>query len=704
MHGGDMLICIKAIVDALAANGDTPLHMAMKLSDENQCLIITKHLVEASCSPCGLDADDRPPLHIAVVRGLVSVVEYLLSKHVPLPSRILFAALQATPLKRVEMIRLLISRGANVYVLNPAGDTLLHVAVRSLDRSLCLEIAEILIDSGCNPSVYNLRGETPFHIAARQGYHDVAIYLLLFGPSSGFLSLLHPEASTEVATLRSLIGNTDGLRLTLEDEERMSEAIRQFLDDEDECLELAKCFIGAAGNLFARCSGNATLFDIAVAQGFTRVVEYLVSVAVPLPSKVLFTALRHRLGVVPFLIAKRADLNGQEDNGDTLLHVAISTLQRAKCCETVMFLVEAGSPISSVNHAGVQPIQIAISRGFNSVVEYLLSRPFPDEAPLPPSLVHDALRHPYSSGMLQLLLAHEINVSCAAPNGDHPLHIVLKLSKQNECLALTQVLVGAGSSFVASDAAGKMPLHIAITRGLSSVVDYLLSRDVPLPSDILSYTLHSQFTGHNYWWRPVLTSLIKKGANLHTRDASGNTLIHDAMGLTTEYLCLEAIKILVDAGCNPSIPNSEGEVPIRYAVSGGRATVVDYLLSRTHSFPPDILLTALEGRNAFHEEVLKMVSSLVRNGADVCVFAPNGDTTLHIALACEKQWFKYFGGDKCLLDVVKVLVQAGCDLDARDTRGCTPFEVAMAMGYLDVAMYLNPLPPPMPGCLDPYTL
>ncbi|KAH0839350.1 hypothetical protein J3R83DRAFT_32 [Lanmaoa asiatica] len=59
--------CPYVIVNPLAANGDTPLHIAMRLSGENQCLSITELLVEAGCSPCDLNADDKPPIHVAVV-------------------------------------------------------------------------------------------------------------------------------------------------------------------------------------------------------------------------------------------------------------------------------------------------------------------------------------------------------------------------------------------------------------------------------------------------------------------------------------------------------------------------------------------------------------------------------------------------------------------------------------------------------------
>ena len=179
-------------MNAVASNGDTPLHLAMKLSDENQCLVLTKLLVEAGCSPREPNGVDKPPIQIAVTRGFLSVVEFLLSQDVPLPQRVLFAALQATVTKRVEMVRLLISKGAKVDVLNSNDDSLLHVTMRSPDRSTCLEIAKILIDVGCNPLNHNLNmgDETPLCIAAKQGYYEVANYMILLSSPLGAAFLL----------------------------------------------------------------------------------------------------------------------------------------------------------------------------------------------------------------------------------------------------------------------------------------------------------------------------------------------------------------------------------------------------------------------------------------------------------------------------------------------------------------------------------
>ena len=768
----------------------------MRLSDENQCLVITKLLIEAGCSPCELDADDKPPIHAAVARGFVSVVEYLLSRDVPLPSRILFAALQIIVVKRVEMIRLLVSKGANVHLFNPDGDALLHITMRSLDRSVCLEIAEILIDVGCNPLARNSSGETPLHIAAKQGYHEIINYLILFSSSSDISSLLRDDPAVRALTIRSLIGNTDGLRMSPEQEARVMQVVRQFLDDEDKCLEWTKIFVSAAGGHFACSSGNAVLIAIAVRRAFGKVVEYLISKAVPLPSAILFTALRSQPSMIPFLVCGGADVHVREEDGGTLLHAAISKLEGAQCLPTTRILVEAGcdpfarnianrQPIHiaisrgfesvvgyllsygfhaeaplppdllftalqchgrkklstiqllvdhgvDVSHlapneghllhtvlesigvqedeylqitkllceagcnffapdaSGNKPLHIAISRGFKSVVEYLLSHGFNAEAPLPPDLLFAALRCREKHSMIQFLVYHGVDVSQLALNEGHLLHTVLKsIDVEDECLQTTKFLCEAGCNFFAPDASGNTLLHIAITRVFTSVVDYLLSRDVPLSSDVLFLALDSQPPKDPHNWISIISSLVRKGANIHARDRNRNTLLHRVLSMSSAHNwrhCLEVIKIFTDAGCNASIRNVAGKLPIQIAVTHVMPTIVEYLLSRNAAFPPDILLAVWEGQDATSSGVLKMVSSFVEHGADVCAMAANGDTVLHVALAWK--WWR-FGEPDRLLAIVDVLVRAGCNLRARDAMGRTPLEFAAVRGYHDVVGYLQ---------------
>jgi ankyrin repeat protein len=166
-----------------------------------------------------------------------------------------------------------------------------------------------------------------------------------------------------------------------------------------------------------------------VRQGFSEVVEFLTSQAVPLPSAILFTALHYQVSMIPSLICKGAEIHVQKINGDTLLHVAMSRLTETQCRTTTQILLEAGCDPFALNVANKQPIHLAISRGFTSVVEYLLSYAFNAETSLPPDVLLTALQcHEKKFSVVRLLVDHGADVSYLAPNGpgDHVFHTVLK--------------------------------------------------------------------------------------------------------------------------------------------------------------------------------------------------------------------------------------------------------------------------------------
>lgn len=596
-------------MSVVATNGDTLLHVAMRLSDENRCLILTKLLVEAGSNPGEFNMDDKPPIHFAVMRGFVSVVEHLISQGVLLPKRILFTALRAPGMKRVEMVSLLIGKGAAVHVVNPDGDTLLHVNMRSPNRSVCMEIAKRLADVGCSHFTCNIQGETPLNIAAMQGYHEVVKHLILSSTTLDILSLLQ-DPTTPASTLCSIICNcSDGLRTLPKKEDKVFRAIEQFADDEDAYLKLATTLICVAGDLFTRGSGNAILFDIAVRRGFSEVVEFLTSQSVTLPPAILFTALRHNESMIPFLIRKGANVHVQEDNGDTLLHVTMSILLETPCCATTRDLVEAGCDPSTFNNFNQRPIHIAMSRGFVTVVQYLLSHSrVLDTSTSPPTRSIDDLPHadltrraghqttPESLSvalalqcrervaMFRWLVNEEDNFSLTPTR----LRVLLRSTDENECLKTTQNHCETGWNVLESNLA----LHITVTRGLTSVVDYLLSRNVPVPQDILFFAFSSRsstiFDDENTFikWISMISSLVHKGADIHARDGYANTILHRAMWMRSESQCLQVTRVFVEAGCNLDAHNDLGNAPLDLAHILERSTITEYLRSISHTHTP----------------------------------------------------------------------------------------------------------------------
>ena len=282
--------------------------------------------------------------------------------------------------------------------------------------------------------------------------------------------------------------------------------------------------------------------------------------------------------MVPLLICKGADVHAREDSGDTLLHVAMSILEETQCFPTTQALVEAGCDPLAVNSANKQPIDIAVSQGFLSVAEYLLSHSSNTLVSIPPNLLLIALRCREASSKVQLLMNHGGTI----PYEDHLVHVLSGSIEEDECLQATQMLCQAGHSFVAPDAV----LHIAITRRFTSVVDYLLSRNVPLPSDILFFALRSRFSDvfndrTTIKWIPLITLLVHKGADIHARDPDGNTILQRAIWIARARECLELTKIFTEAGCDTRARDHMGRTPLELATARGYSEVAEYLRRRT---------------------------------------------------------------------------------------------------------------------------
>ena len=652
----------------------------MKLSDENQCLVLTKLLVEAGCRPCELGGDDKPPIYGAVIRGFVSVVECLLSRGARLPPRILFEVLRAPVVKRVEMIQLLIDNKANVHALNHDGDGLLHVTMRSPDRDVLLEIAKRLIEVGCKPLARNIRGETPIHIAINQCHYEVINYLISFTSSSD-VSFLLQDPATAASIFRFLHCNATSSSFHPEQEEKISRAIEKLTDHEGSCLELAKSFITYTSQVDASGSGGLKLMEIAARNGFSDVVNFLFRV-VPLPLTALSTALLYRA---------KANI-GIRHNGDTLIHIALSKLQESECLPITRTLIEAGRDPFASNSANEQPIHIAASRGLLSVVKYLLAHATNTSVLLPIDLLSTPLQSRSRLVIFRLLVDHFISNSSYAFTDDRLLH-VLKSTDEGRYLQTMTTLWAARDS-VALNAA----FHIAITRGFTSVVDYL-SRHVPLPSRILFFALDSLREEAIHKQISMINSLVRNGANVHVQDFDQDTVLNRALREFPESPCLELTKIFVEAGSSVSARDAHGKLPTEAALTRKFPSVMEYLLLRNAPLHSAILLRALKNPDVSCEQVLRMVSWLFQHRPDVLRATTSGETALHIVLGGSgRQWTR-----ENRLEIVDVLVRAGCNTNARDPTGRTPLELATRGGHFKVATYLEqhrsavPTTPPSSG-------
>jgi ankyrin repeat protein len=133
-----------------------------------------------------VDLNYFTPLHHAVKNGDLPMVRYLLSIGVDLNSRANVRNLRNTPLhiaastnneSSLEIIRLLLERGASCHDVNTELDSPLHLAVFS-DR---LDHVDLLIRHGARLNSTNSSGQTPLHSAVFVDSPEIVDRLLVAG-------------------------------------------------------------------------------------------------------------------------------------------------------------------------------------------------------------------------------------------------------------------------------------------------------------------------------------------------------------------------------------------------------------------------------------------------------------------------------------------------------------------------------------------
>ncbi len=131
------------------------------------------------------EAHRMPAIHGAALEGRVDDVKRLLSED----PELLHARDDAdwTPLHRavawgrVEVVRVLLSRGADPNAQERSGWTPLHVAIRR-DGENCKIITELLLRHGAQTDIRDGFGKTPLDLALSRGYEEIAEVLKQHGP------------------------------------------------------------------------------------------------------------------------------------------------------------------------------------------------------------------------------------------------------------------------------------------------------------------------------------------------------------------------------------------------------------------------------------------------------------------------------------------------------------------------------------------
>lgn len=417
---------------------------------------------------------------------------------------------------------------------------------------------------------------------------------------------------------------------------------------------------------------------------------------------------------VGFLLAAGTDVNAQDSAGDTPLHdtAIMKRLALAK------ILLEAGANATARNKAGVEPIHAACMGS---------SMPDMDTRPDQPEVARRAF--------IELLFRSGADARAKDDAGTTPLHLSATLGDQDSA----RVLLAAGAEINAAEKWGLTPMHSAAYVGADQMILFLAQAgaDVNLrDSKGLSPILHAAFRGKTQ----AIKALASVGADLNGRFARGMTPLvfslaskqpasamalldagadparEDGEGRTPLCLALETkdkdmVKTLVERGADVNQAcattwSTKGHAPIAWAIAWGNESVFRYFLVKGAKLGENsyyslealckdkgigLLRTWLDFDPGVKDE--KAWSGALGAALSVCspealnLLVGHGVTVNPESKLAGRETPLHNAAERCPR-LVPALIQAGAQVNAKDSGGKTPLHRAAHRGSLEAVKTL----------------
>ena len=404
---------------------------------------------------------------------------------------------------------------------------------------------------------------------------------------------------------------------------------------------------------------------------------------------------------VRVLIASGADVNTVDGDGTTALHWAA----HHDDVESGQELLAAGADPTRANQFGAQPIALASENGSAKFIQLLLDAGAnPNTSSLEGETILMTATRTGSVAAVRLLLRHEANPNlaeewrgqtalmwAAAENNLDVAHALtsagadiharstggfspLMFAVRAGHLDMARLLVDAGASPEETLFDGTSALVLAAKNGHYELGNFLLEHGADPNADDQGWTALHEVK----WTRrpnlgfnnppPIVTgsmqdvdfvrSLALHGADLNRRmtkepnNRYRNVL--NRIGATPFLLAakaadVEMMRLLVELGADPLIPNEDGTTPLMVAAGVG--------------------IWAVGESPGTNEEALAAVKYALELGGNATTVDDNGDTALHGATIRSSE------------PLVRFLLAEGADIDAINEKGWTPLRIARGVFY-----------------------
>src|SRR2546426_671561 len=422
-------------------------------------------------------------------------------------------------------------------------------------------------------------------------------------------------------------------------------------------------------------------------------------------SDIADAAMNRNKDAVLSLLQKKADVNATQVDGTTALHWAV----RADDLETAELLIRAGANASAANREGVTPMQLAATNGNALMIEKLIKAGANLNASLS-KFGDTALMLAARSGKLdsvKVLLDNGAQVNAIETWGGTTA-LMWAVSERNldtvKMLIARGAAVNARSHFVPS----------AHGRGFEGATP-----EPPKPNQAVDELAGGWLTPLMFAAREgdleIARTLIAAGADLNAIAGDGK----DALGLAIFNGQYELASFLIDNHANVNHPDAQRFTPLFWAVdrrnmelgtngfpwtvttdplplikklleAGADPNVIvnDTPRGRNRNASPRIVFASALHRAAFAGDV-ELSKLLLRYGADPHAISSDRESMLEAAAGLALiPGYQLSHPNAERVELSKLLVELGEDVNWADAYGITPLMAAANLGNTPLVQYL----------------
>ncbi|MDR1096381.1 MAG: ankyrin repeat domain-containing protein [Spirochaetaceae bacterium] len=578
-------------------------------------------------------------------------------------------------------IRFLLRRNADPNITNADGETPLHTAMKRGE----VPVIRMIIDGGAKVDVQDARGNSPMHIAVSEGVHDEAIAVLLEARANPNLRDENGNTPLQVFVFLNrspLVIETllkGGASVASQNNEGKTAL---FIAVEEKRIALIPALLNYGSDIFSPASTMMTPFGKALADNGQALPELITEKTVRSTdmegNTPLHVAMRANasIDVIRMILGSRAEVNAQNKEGDSVLHLAVRNNQ----ADIGTLLLDSGADIFLANARAETPLFLTFYASAGSQhaareIRMFMLNPAVMSARdgLGNTVLHHATMWKIDS-VIPAIVERGANTEAVNTSGETPLFIAVKAN----AASTVRALLGAGASLTGRDSLGNTALHTAVRSDAPQATEALLDAN----SSIDAYNLYGQTPLHDAVRLGSYNAqiiLVRRGANIEMRDNEGNTPLLLAVRTGT----YRAAEHLITSGGDINTRNSTGNTALHIAVRDERSDLAMlllqngaqiYSLNADGESPFSIALSFHDDRN--QAGASRMVSTLLTTDR-ARISDDEGRSALHIAVMRNMSVPK-----------LEIIVNQGGKVNSVEREGRTPLRIAVDMDNWEAAKYL----------------